>query len=64
MPRKTLFKPQKQINLGKDPLWREIFIDTANGVDSDADSDEENMVTMYKRVCATKGIKIDKQVLA
>ena len=27
MPRKTLFKPQKQIDVGKDPLWREIFID-------------------------------------
>jgi hypothetical protein len=27
MPRKTLFKPPKPINVGKDPLWREIFID-------------------------------------
>jgi hypothetical protein len=27
MPRKTLFKPEKQLQVGKDPLWREIFID-------------------------------------
>ena len=27
MPRKTLFKPEKRIDVGKDPLWREIFID-------------------------------------
>jgi hypothetical protein len=26
-PRKTLFKPEKKLNVGKDPLWREIFID-------------------------------------
>lgn len=30
MPRKTLFKPQKQVNLAKDPLWKEIFIDSHN----------------------------------
>lgn len=27
MPRKTLFKPEKRVDVGKDPLWREIFID-------------------------------------
>ena len=36
-PRKTLFKPEKRINVGKDPLWREIFID------NDSESSDESL---------------------
>lgn len=27
LPRKTLFKPDKKVNLFKDPLWKEVFIE-------------------------------------
>lgn len=47
----------------KDPLWREIFIDSTNPDESESDSDEENMVELYKKACAAKGIKINKEVL-
>lgn len=40
MPRKTLFKPEKRPNLAKDPLWREVFIDSS---ESEESFDEENM---------------------
>ena len=29
LPRKTLFKPEKRPDLAKDPLWREVFLDTS-----------------------------------
>lgn len=41
MPRKTLFKPDKAINLKKDPLWCEIFIDNKDE-EQESDSDEEH----------------------
>ena len=42
MPRKTLFKPQKQVNLAKDPLWKEIFIDSHNVGQSDSESEDDD----------------------
>ena len=47
-PRKTLFKPQKRINVGKDPLWREIFIDKPDDDDSESDDAGEDMIELYK----------------
>ena len=29
LPRKTLFKPTQRPNLSKDPLWREVFLDSS-----------------------------------
>lgn len=42
MPRKTLFKPKKQINLNNDPLWKEIFIDSHNVEESESESEDED----------------------
>lgn len=65
MPRKTLFKPEKQINVGKDPLWREIFIDQKqdNSSESDSDGEEEELIRMYREACAKKGIKVTTKKL-
>lgn len=52
MPRKTLFKPQKQMNLMKDPLWKEIFIDSTNPDSSSSESEDENMADLYIKACA------------
>jgi len=43
-PRKTLFKPEKRINVAKDPLWREIFIDKQSDGSSDSEDAEEDMI--------------------
>jgi hypothetical protein len=60
MPRKTLFKPEKQVNVGKDPLWREIFIDRQEegSSESDSDGEEEELMRLYREACAKKGIKV------
>ena len=64
MPRKTLFKPEKKIDVGKEPLWREIFIDKATAKeDSDSESDGEDLFQMFRDACAKKGIKISKESL-
>ena len=65
MPRKTLFKPEKQLQVAKDPLWREIFIDQKEEGDSESDSDgeEEELVRMYREACALKGIKVQSKKL-
>mmetsp|Transcript_33446 Transcript_33446/g.41286 ORF Transcript_33446/g.41286 Transcript_33446/m.41286 type:complete len:173 (-) Transcript_33446:849-1367(-) len=55
-PRKTLFKPAKSINVGKDPLWREIFIDKHSESESDSDDAEGDMIELYKQVCKRKGV--------
>lgn len=39
MPRKTLFKPEKRPNMAKDPLWREVFLESSS---SESDSEEED----------------------
>lgn len=60
MPRKTLFKPEKQINVGKDPLWREIFIDNkADEEDSESDEEDELMLKMYKMAAKEQGVKLN-----
>ena len=60
MPRKTLFKPDKAINLKKDPLWCEIFIDNKDE-EQDSDSDEEHqlMMNMYKAAAKEHGVKLN-----
>lgn len=53
MPRKTLFKPQKKIDLGKDPLWREIFVDQDEGDDSSgSEIENDEAFDMYKLAMA------------
>ena len=65
MPRKTLFKPVKQLDVGKDPLWREIFIDQQEegSSSSDSDGEEEELIRMYREACAAKGIKVTTKKL-
>ena len=61
MPRKTLFKPEKQLQVGKDPLWREIFIEAKDDQsDSDSDNNEEELFRIYKEALSQKGIKVNK----
>ena len=60
-PRKTLFKPEKRINVAKDPLWREIFIDKQSEDDSDSDDAGEDMIELYKQVCKKRGIPFSKE---
>lgn len=62
-PRKTLFKPEKRINVGKDPLWREIFIDNNDSSESEDDSTEEDMIKIFQEVCKKKGIPFNKEKL-
>ena len=63
-PRKTLFKPEKRINVAKDPLWREIFIDKHSESESSSDNDGENdMIELYKQVCKKRGVKFNKDVV-
>ena len=62
-PRKTLFKPEKKLNVTKDPLWREIFIDNNDSSESDEDSTEEDMIQLFKEACAKKGIPFNKEKL-
>ena len=47
-PRKTLFKPEKRINVGKDPLWREIFIDNDSESSDESLDEQEEMIKLYK----------------
>ena len=47
-PRKTLFKPEKRINVGKDPLWREIFIDNDRESSDESLDEQEEMIKLYK----------------
>lgn len=65
MPRKTLFKPEKQLQVAKDPLWREIFIDQKEegSSESDSDGEEEELIRMYRDACAAKGIKVSSKKL-
>ena len=63
-PRKTLFKPEKRINVGKDPLWREIFIDKHSDDDSDSEDAEADMIELYKEICKKKGIPFNKEKAA
>lgn len=44
MPRATLFKPPKKVDLEKNPLWCEVFMhessEDSGGSDSEADEKE------------------------
>ena len=65
MPRKTLFKPEKQLQVGKDPLWREIFIDKQEegSSESESDGEEEELMRLYREACAKKGIKVSQKTM-
>lgn len=64
-PRKTLFKPEKQLQVGKDPLWREIFIDQKEDQsDSESDDNEDEIFKMYREALAQKGVKISSDTSA
>ena len=63
-PRKTLFKPEKRIQVAKDPLWREIFIDKHSDSESDSDDGEADMIELYKAVCKRRGIAFSKEKTA
>ena len=53
MPRKTLFKPVQQVQVGKDPLWREIFIDQKEDESqSESDDDEGEFFKIYREALA------------
>ena len=62
-PRKTLFKPEKRINVGKDPLWREIFIDNDSESSDESLDEQEEMIKLYKQACEKNGIPINKEKL-
>ena len=48
----------------KDPLWREIFIDSTNPDESDESSeDETNFQDLYLKYCKEKGLKVDPTIL-
>ena len=65
MPRKTLFKPEKQLQVGKDPLWREIFIDQKEcQSESESDDNEDEFFRIYKEALAQKGVKVSSDALA
>lgn len=61
MPRKTLFTPQAAVNVSKDPLWREIFIEKDDAEDdSDSSNDDTELFNMYRQAMAERGIKVTK----
>lgn len=49
LPRKTLFKPVKRINLANDPLWREVFLESESEGESDTEDTEtpDNNMDIY-----------------
>ena len=62
-PRKTLFKPDKRINVAKDPLWREIFIDNDSDSSDESGDDEEELMKLYKQACEKHGVPVNKEKL-
>ena len=40
LPRKTLFKPVKRVNLGNDPLWREVFLEKSDDSSEESEGEE------------------------
>lgn len=50
--------------MGKDPLWREIFIDKHSDSESDSEDAEADMIELYKQVCKKKGIPFNKGLSA
>jgi hypothetical protein len=49
--------------LAKDPLWKEIFIDSHAVDKSDSESeDDDNFQEIYLKFCKDNGIKVDPAV--
>ena len=64
MPRATLFKPPKKVRLDKNPLWREVFMQSdSDEEDSGSDDDEKEIFAMYRDTMATKGMKMNNRHL-
>ena len=63
MPRGTLFKPPKRHQLDKNPLWQEVFMQESSDEEdgSDSDSDDTEMLQMYRDTMALKGIQTEKK---
>lgn len=59
MPRATLFKPPKRAKLDKNPLWREVFMQSSSDeYDSDgSDANDLEVYNMYRDTLLAKGIK-------
>jgi hypothetical protein len=58
MPRATLFKPPKKVNLSKNPLWMEVFANESDEDEDESGSEREDLETfkMYKQTMGQKGI--------
>ena len=63
MPRATLFKPPKKVDLEKNPLWCEVFMheSSEDSGGSDSEADEKEIMQMYKEAMMAKGIKYHNQ---
>ena len=59
MPRATLFKPQKKPKLDKNPLWREVFMQSSSDEDDSDGSDvnDNEVYNMYRDTLLAKGIQ-------
>ena len=59
MPRATLFKPPKRAKLDKNPLWREVFMQSSSDEDDSdgSDANENEVYNMYKDTLLAKGIQ-------
>lgn len=62
MPRATLFKPPKRAKLDKNPLWREVFMQSDSDEDDsgDEDANDNEVYNMYRDTLLAKGIQTDK----
>jgi hypothetical protein len=63
MPRSTLFKPPKRAKLDKNPLWREVFMQSSSDEDDSDGSDANDLeiYNMYRDTLLAKGIKTGKE---
>lgn len=53
LPWKTLFKPPKRVNLAKNPLWREVFLDNK----SEATTEATEFDLDYQKNSDLKGVR-------
>lgn len=62
MPRATLFKPAKRAKLDKNPLWREVFMQSDSDEDDsgDEEANDAEVYNMYRDTLLAKGIQSDK----
>ena len=61
MPRATLFKPTKKINLRKDPLWNEIFVDASNPAEESSEEEDRDLAKMYRDACKKAGVAVPNE---